>query len=95
MFLAKRDADWVSERGREVGDWCVVGVVGSSTWVDGSWWVGVSKLAGIESYYSTLSFMDTKIGPNKILFFSSKFIFIFYFSCPFWGGVQRREILFC
>lgn len=47
MFLTQRDADWLSECGGEVGDWCDAGLVGPSAWVDDSWWLGVFKLAGL------------------------------------------------
>lgn len=47
MFFTQRDADWLSECGGEVGDWCDAGVVGPSAWVDDSWWLGAFKLAGL------------------------------------------------
>lgn len=64
MFLTQRDADWLSECGGEVGDWCDAGLVGPSAWVDDSWWLGVFKLAGLSIRID----IYTKSLPERFLF---------------------------
>lgn len=84
MFFTQRDADWLSECGGEVGDWCDAGLVGPSAWVDDSWWLGFFKLAGLSHSYMYIHTYYYFFFLSFILFY---FIFL-YFSFLSWPSNQ-------